>query len=58
MHLGIAHIAACSSDDDYVLLLNDDLVFDCDFVEKLISASKLHPRSLVQAVETCVDDPE
>ena len=57
MHLGIAHILAHSAANDYVLLLNDDLVFAADFVEKLLEKSKLHPRSLIQAIESCVDDP-
>ena len=58
MHLGIAHIIAHSAANDYVLFLNDDLVFGTDLVQKLLTTSKLHPRSLIQAIESCVDDPD
>ena len=58
MHLGAAHIMAHGGADDYLLLLNDDLTFAPDLIEKLIGKSKLHPRSLIQAVESCSDDPD
>ncbi len=58
MHLGMEHIMAHAEADDYVLLLNDDLLFPTNFVEQLIEKSKQHPRALIQAVECCVDDPE
>jgi GT2 family glycosyltransferase len=58
MHLGMAHIIARSAANDYALLLNDDLIFAPDLVEKLLGKSKLHPRSLIQAMESCVDDPD
>lgn len=56
MHLGITHILEHCEDHDYVLLLNDDLVFSQDLVERLLDIAKCHPRSLVQAVESCVDN--
>jgi len=58
MHLGIAHILALSGPSDYVLFLNDDLVFAPNLVEELLAVSKEHPRSLIQAVESCVSDPD
>jgi len=58
MHLGIEHILAHCAPDDYVLLLNDDLVFALDLVENLIDTVRRHPRSLVQAIESCLDDPD
>jgi GT2 family glycosyltransferase len=58
MHLGIAYILAHSAPSDYVLLLNDDLVFESNLVEKLLKRMSRHPRSLIQAVESCVDDPD
>ena len=57
-HLGIAYILAHSATNDYALLLNDDLIFGEDLVEKLVGMIKLHPHSLIQAVESCVDDPD
>jgi len=58
MHLGIAHILSHSGLSDYVLFLNDDLVFAPNMVENLLAVSKENPRSLVQAVESCVSDPD
>jgi len=58
MRLGIEYILAHCAADDYVLLLNDDLVFAPDLVEKLLETERRHPRSLVQAVESCLDDPD
>jgi GT2 family glycosyltransferase len=58
MHVGIAHILLHSAADDYTLLLNDDLMFEEDLVDKLLSAMKRHPCSLVQAVESCASDPD
>jgi GT2 family glycosyltransferase len=58
MHVGVAHILNHSENDDYVLLLNDDLVFDDHLIEELFRAMTVHPRSLIQAVESCVDDPD
>jgi len=58
MHMGMAHILAHSETDDYVLLLNDDLTFGDSLVEKLLDAVKLHPQALIQAVESCADDPD
>ena len=58
MHLGLSHIIKHAAPHDYVLLLNDDLLFSENFVEQLIQKSQLHPRALIQAVESCVDDPD
>lgn len=57
MHLGIAHILNISTLSDYILLLNDDLLFEPDLVEKLLATARRHPRSLIQAVESCVGTP-
>jgi GT2 family glycosyltransferase len=58
MHLGIEYILAHAAADDFVLLLNDDLVFAQDLVERLVEAAGHHPGSLIQAVESCLDDPD
>jgi GT2 family glycosyltransferase len=58
MHLGISQILRHSATGDYALLLNDDLTFEPDLVQKLIDASRLHPRSLIQAVESSIDNPD
>jgi GT2 family glycosyltransferase len=58
MHLGIQYILDHCAADDYVLLLNDDLVFAPNLVENLLESVRRHPQSLVQAVESCLDDPD
>jgi GT2 family glycosyltransferase len=58
MHVGIEHILQNAAEQDFVFLLNDDLVFVQDLVEKLIESAKSQPRSLIQAVESCIDDPD
>jgi GT2 family glycosyltransferase len=58
MHLGIQYILDHCAADDYVLLLNDDLVFAPNLVENLLETVRRHPQSLVQAVESCLDDPD
>jgi GT2 family glycosyltransferase len=58
MRLGIEYILAHCAPDDYVLLLNDDLVFAPNLVENLLEIVRRHPQSLVQAVESCLDDPD
>src|ERR1700687_4774995 len=46
MRLGIEYILAHCAADDYVLFLNDDLVFAPDLVEKLLEIVRRHPQSL------------
>ena len=58
MRLGIQYILDHCAADDYVLLLNDDLVFAPNLVENLLETVRRHPQSLVQAVESCLDDPD
>lgn len=58
MHRGMSHILSHAGPDDYVLLLNDDLVFEPNLVESMLECSKAHPRSLIQAIESCTDDPD
>jgi GT2 family glycosyltransferase len=58
MHVGIEHVLAHAAADDFVLFLNDDLVFKPDLVERLLDTTRWHPRSLIQAVEACHDDPD
>jgi GT2 family glycosyltransferase len=58
MRLGIEYILAHCAADDYVLFLNDDLVFAPDLVEKLLETERRHPGALVQAVESCLEDPD
>jgi GT2 family glycosyltransferase len=58
MHQGIAYILMHAAQDDYTLLLNDDLMFEPDLIQRLFEISRLHTRSLIQAVESCIDNPD
>ena len=58
MRRGVSHIMEHAAPHDYTLFLNDDLTFEPDLIEKLLGALKLHSRSLIQALESCVDDPD
>jgi GT2 family glycosyltransferase len=55
---GVDYILAHAAPNDYTLLLNDDLLFAPDLVEKLLEVGKRLPQSLIQAVESCVEDPD
>src|SRR5579875_2937008 len=48
MHVGVAHILGVASPNDYLLLLNDDLIFGLDLVERFVQQSEEHPRALIQ----------
>jgi GT2 family glycosyltransferase len=58
MHKGVSCILERAAPDDYTLLLNNDLIFGPDLVQKLMEVSRKHPRCLIQAVESCVNDPD
>ena len=36
---------------DYILLLNDDIKWDCDFLEKIVEVSSLNPNALISAIK-------
>jgi GT2 family glycosyltransferase len=58
MRMGIDQILKWCSPDDYLLLLNDDLIFSADLVQRLFEASLKYPAALIQAVESCLSDPD
>jgi len=43
------------SDEDYVLMLNDDLEFGSDLVQELVAFSRTKPRAIVQALGAWTD---
>ena len=43
------------SDNDYVFMLNDDLEFGPDLLQRLVDFLKTHPRSIVQALGSWAD---
>jgi len=50
-NLGISHAIEIGNDNDYVMLLNDDLVVKEDFIETATNITTKHPKTLIQAVE-------
>lgn len=47
MHMGIAHVIKTAMDTDYLLMLNDDVRIEPDFVSTLIKESIVHGNSIV-----------
>ena len=45
-----------ASDDDYIFMLNDDLEFASDLLERLIDYIRTKPRSIVQALGSWTDN--
>jgi len=45
--LGVNHILKKAKDDDFVLLLNNDLLVDHDYLSLLLNVAQSHPRSLI-----------
>jgi len=55
-NMGLEHALKIASNDDYIMLLNDDLVVDEDFIEIAHHTIAKHPNTLIQAVEMDVDN--
>lgn len=55
-NLGISHALEISDSDDYIMLLNDDLIVEKDFIEIAEKMTKKHPDTLVQAIEMDADN--
>lgn len=47
MHLGIAHVMAVAENSDYLLMLNDDVLVETDYVSTLVEESVEHEGSLI-----------
>ena len=47
-----------SSDDDFILTLNNDLVVKEDYLQALLDVNRKHPKSLIGSVSVNIDDPE
>lgn len=57
-NMGLRYVLARASDDDYVLIINDDLEIDPDYIERLLSFARRHPRALVGSVVVDLRDPD
>jgi GT2 family glycosyltransferase len=50
-------LAALKSDADFVLMINDDAVFDSDFLKFMVETAESHPRSIVGSLLLLWDTP-
>lgn len=49
-------LSECKS-EDYILVLNDDLIVETDYISSLADAAKNHPNAIIGSVETTVGSP-
>jgi GT2 family glycosyltransferase len=57
INLGINFALQNSRDGDYIILLNDDLVVDSDYISNFLSAAHIKPNSIIGSVEVIEDAP-
>lgn len=57
-NMGLRYVLTKASVDDFVLIINDDLEIDPDYIERLISFAHQHPRALLGSVVVDVLDPD
>jgi len=57
-NLGLSYIIEDSGENDYAMLLNDDLVVKDNFIECAERLTKQYPDTLIQAVEIDADNPD
>jgi GT2 family glycosyltransferase len=55
---GIRYTLSVCQPEDYILVINDDLVVHPDYLSSLLSVAKRHPKSIVGSVETTSDQPQ
>lgn len=51
MHKGIAHLTNVANKNDYLLMLNDDVVIEADYVSTLVSDSIAHEGSVIGSAQ-------
>ena len=54
---GIRHALTLCQDDDFILVINDDLVVPSNYVLSLMKAAESHPGSIIGSVETVNNAP-
>lgn len=57
-NLGLRHLLEKAEDDDYVLVINDDLEIEPAYLQNLIDFARLHPNSLIGSVVVDIDNPD
>ena len=55
---GLLYVIGKAKDDDYVLIINDDLEFENDYVEKIVTFAQQHPKTLVGSVVVDINHPD
>ena len=55
VNLGVEH--ALKNDPDYILVINDDTVFDSRFLHAMVATAEAHPRSVIGALLLLWDEP-
>ncbi len=57
-NMGIRNALETACDDDYILVINDDLEVNNDYLEKLVRFAQSHPKALVGSVTIDVNDSD
>jgi GT2 family glycosyltransferase len=55
---GINHVLSTCQIDDYVLLLNDDLIVKPNYISNLMKAAENHNGAIIGSVETTMEAPD
>lgn len=58
INMALQHILPKASDDDYVLTLNNDVIFKEDYLANLAEAARMRPGWLIGSVSLDKDNPE
>ena len=58
INMGLEHVLPDAGPEDFVLTLNNDTLFDADFLQTLVATAEDHPRTLVGPVAFDADEPE
>ncbi len=56
MHLGLKEALKLSSSQDYILVVNNDLVFEEFFAERMLGTAIRHPKSLIHAANCFLNE--
>lgn len=54
---GLEYVLGNATDQDYVLIINDDLEFDPDYITQLVNFASTNPRTLVGSVVVDIEKP-
>lgn len=58
INMGLEHVLPAAGPDDFVLTLNNDTLFEADFLHLLLEGARRHPRTLIGPVAFDADEPE